>query len=76
MTQDEQAIRIAADSVQQLRKVDVYRVLETCSDAQSVADYIVANRPDLKSEVIECLAEMEAEDYAEILCDSIFEECA
>lgn len=65
MTSNEQAIRIAADSIAQLRKVDVYRVLEMCSNAQDVSEYIIENRPDLKDEVIGCLEEMEAEDAAE-----------
>ena len=46
-------IQIAADSVQQLRRVDLARVLDNCSDEElkPTADYIRANRPDLAARV-------------------------
>jgi hypothetical protein len=67
MTPQEQAILVSADSVQQLRKVDVFRVLDFCprvsrhnpnGTAKEVALYIVRHRPDLRQEVIDCLSEM------------------
>ncbi len=60
MTSDDQAIRIAADSIQKLRKVDVYRVLDTCSEPDSVAAYIIANRPELSAEVSACPADLKS----------------
>lgn len=46
-------IKIAADSVGKLRAVDVFRVLDTCSDEERkpTARYIVANRLDLAGEI-------------------------
>jgi hypothetical protein len=70
MTPQEQAIRISADSVEQLRKIDVYRVLDSCprvsrhnpnGTAKVVALYIVQHRPELRQEVIDCMAEMGCE---------------
>ena len=70
MTPQEQAIRISADSVEQLRKIDVYRVLDSCprvsrhnpnGTAKEVALYIVQHRPELRQEVIDCMAEMGCE---------------
>jgi hypothetical protein len=67
MTPQEQAILVSADSVQQLRKVDVFRVLDFCprvsrhnpnGTAKEVALYIVRHRPDLRQEVIDCMSEM------------------
>jgi hypothetical protein len=67
MTPQEQAILVSADSVQQLRKVDVFRVLDFCprvsrhnpnGTAKEVALYIVRHRPDLRQEVIDCVSEM------------------
>jgi len=67
MTPQEQAILVSADSVQQLRKVDVFRVLDFCprvsrhnpnGTAKEVALYIVQHRPDLRQEVIDCMSEM------------------
>jgi|NGEPerStandDraft_6_1074524.scaffolds.fasta_scaffold19618_6 hypothetical protein len=70
MTPQEQAIRISADSVEQLRKIDVYRVLDFCprvsrrnpnGTAKEVAPYIIKHRPELRQEVIDCMAEMGCE---------------
>jgi hypothetical protein len=67
MTSQEQAIRISADSVEQLRKIDVYRVLDSCPRvsrhnpngcAKEVALYIIQHRPELRQEVIDCMSEM------------------
>jgi hypothetical protein len=70
MTPQEQAIRISADSVEQLRKVDVYRVLDSCprvsrhnptGTAKEVALYLIKHRLELRQEVIDCMAEMGCE---------------
>jgi hypothetical protein len=70
MAPQEQAIRISADSVEQLRKVDVYRVLDSCprvsrhnpnGTAKVVALYIVQHRPELRQEVIDCMSELGCE---------------
>jgi len=48
----EQAIKIAADSIEQLRRVDVFRVLNTYSNkSKELGDYIKSKRPDLVAEV-------------------------
>jgi hypothetical protein len=60
MTSNEQAVKIAADSISRLRKQDVFRVLDTCSKPRSVAEYIIANRSDLADEVAEVMSELEA----------------
>jgi hypothetical protein len=47
-----QAIKIAADSIDQLRRVDVFRVLNTYSNkSKELGDYIKSKRPDLVDEV-------------------------
>ena len=53
----EHAIKIAADSLAQLRKIDVERVIEWAADEtrQELADYIIAGRPDLADEVYEVM---------------------
>lgn len=59
------AIRISADSVDELRKSDVYRVLtqgvSDDSQRQQVADYIVKHRPELKDEVDEAMSDIAGE---------------
>lgn len=50
----EKYIKVAADSIEQLRKVDVYRVLVESNRAeyrQAIANYIKSKRPDLVAEV-------------------------
>ena len=48
----EQAIKIAADSIEQLRRVDVFRVLDAYSNkSKELGDYIKSKRPDLAAEV-------------------------
>ena len=56
----ESLIKIAADSIQTLRKSDVFRVLEQNDVAirEKLANYISTNRPDLVEEVNECLADL------------------
>lgn len=53
-------IQIAADSVEQLRKPDVFRVLDECptKDRRMLADYICDARKDLVDEVADCLDEL------------------
>lgn len=51
-------IKIAADSISKLRTADVMRVLESAGDqASKVAYFIVRERPDLKSEVVDVMDE-------------------
>ena len=52
-------IRIAADSVEKLRRCDVFRVLDCrYAEAVQVKEFIIANRPDLADEVEECWQEL------------------
>ena len=55
-----QAILIAADNITKLRKQDVFRVLEQTPTANinSVVVYIKSKRPDLATEVDECMADL------------------
>lgn len=51
-------ISIAADSIEQLRRVDVYRVLNSAhNQREALATYIIENRPDLQREVLDVMAE-------------------
>jgi len=60
----ERQIQLAADSIRELRKVDVDRVLtQDGIDAAALGDYIKRNRPEFAAEVDEVLAEIE--QYAE-----------
>lgn len=54
-------IKLVADSISEVRKCDVYRLLETAEekDLLYVVNYIKAHRPDLVNEVDECLKELE-----------------
>jgi stalled ribosome rescue protein Dom34 len=55
----EKFIKVAADSIEQLRKVDVLRVLESNGSRQKeLARYITAKRPDLAQEVKECMEDI------------------
>ncbi|WP_287278806.1 hypothetical protein, partial [Ralstonia sp.] len=55
----ERRIQIAADSVRELRKVDVERVLtQDGIDAAALGDYIKRKRPEFAAEVDEILAEI------------------
>ena len=53
MRQPDYIIKIAADSVGQLRRSDVERVFDNCSDEelQPTAKWITENRTDLASKV-------------------------
>jgi hypothetical protein len=59
-TSYETYIGIAANTVKELRKADVYRVLDECpaKDRGALAKYIVDNRPDLSLEVRESMLEL------------------
>lgn len=49
-------IKVAADSIRELRKVDVLRVLESNSmRKRQLANYICQHRPDLTREVSEVM---------------------
>lgn len=49
-------IKVAADSIGELRKVDVMRVLESNSiRRRQLANYICQHRPDLANEVVEVM---------------------
>lgn len=63
----EQYIKVAADSIAELRKVDVYRVLVESNRSElrpAIAQYIKDNRPDLVREVDDVLAEAAADAVA------------
>lgn len=53
-------IGVAANSIEQLRKQDVYRVLEECplKDRLKLADYIARGRRDLAPEVKDCIEDL------------------
>lgn len=56
----ERYIKVAADSIQELRRVDVYRVLIESNRSEfrlALADYIKGKRPDLAGEVDAVLAD-------------------
>lgn len=58
----EKYIKVAADSIGALRKVDVYRVLVESNRTEfrrAIADYIKGKRPDLHDEVDSVMAEAE-----------------
>lgn len=59
-------IKIAADSIDKLRSIDVYRVLDSVdSDGRpALAAYIKGNRPDLADEVDDSLADLDNEDVS------------
>lgn len=60
----EQFIKVAADSIGELRKVDVFRVLVESNRAvhrEAIADYIKGARPDLVGEVDEVMEEARTE---------------
>lgn len=57
-------IHIAADSVAQLRRCDVYRVLHESHYSgcfQRMIDYLQAKRPDLRDEVQDCQQDLTRE---------------
>lgn len=57
----EQAIKIAADSLETLRRADVFRVLDTCGPEHYavLANYIKSGRPDLAEQVGRVLEDLE-----------------
>ncbi len=54
-------IKIAGNSVQELRRSDVFRILEQNAEEQrsALAAFITKERPDLADEVTDCLVELE-----------------
>jgi hypothetical protein len=70
MKAQDKAILIAADSIELLRKIDVFCVLDSCPRvsrhnpqgcAKEVALHIIKQRPELRQEVIDCMTEMGCE---------------
>lgn len=57
MTKFENAILIAADSVEALRRSDIFRVLDECGDRAGLAAFISAKRPEFAAEVAEIMEE-------------------
>lgn len=59
-------IKIAADSIDRLRRSDVERVLENCSDVElgPTAKWIVENRADLAVKVEDEVAYQEAQRFS------------
>lgn len=59
MTVLETAIKIAANSISELRVSDVFRVLEqnSASIRAELAEFIANSRPDLAAEVLEVMEE-------------------
>ena len=53
MRAPEYILKIAADSIAQLRRSDVERVFDNCSDEElePTAKYITAHRPDLAAKI-------------------------
>lgn len=74
----EKYIKVAADSIETLRKVDVYRVLVESNRREfqrGIAEYIKAKRPDLAEEVDTVLAES-AQEKPTASANTIFTEDA
>lgn len=60
MIDPELAIQISADCIEELRKIDVDRVLSTYDEAKDeIGQYIKDNRPDLIEEVDRVLLELQ-----------------
>jgi hypothetical protein len=57
MNKFEQAILIVADSIEVLRRSDLFRVLDECSDRAGVAAHISAKRPEFAAEITEIMEE-------------------
>lgn len=54
------AVSVAADSIEKLRKIDVFRVLSEMKDMGVLAEgieFLKANRPELSAEIDEILEE-------------------
>jgi hypothetical protein len=59
----DRVLPVVADSWEQLRRCDVYRLLDQIAydDAKSIADardFVIAKRPDLKSQANEVCADL------------------
>jgi len=57
MTKFDKAILIAADSIESLRRSDVFRVLDCCDDRAGLAVFISAKRPEFAAEVAQIMEE-------------------
>jgi len=59
----EYAVKLSADSIEQLRKQDVYRVMDSLPDQhiQSMKSWIDEKRPELSDETAEALADLHSE---------------
>ena len=60
MINPENHLKIAADTIETLRKCDVYRLLNSTrdDDIYIIAEFITENRPEFADEVAECLADI------------------
>ena len=57
-------VPVVADSVEVLRRCDVFRLLQTAAEVgatecYAMQAYIRANRPDLSAEVADCMEDIE-----------------
>jgi hypothetical protein len=57
----ESLISLASDNISQLRRLDVYRVLEAADNQylmSEMAEYLEQNRPDLSFEINDCMMDI------------------
>jgi hypothetical protein len=60
------AIQIVADDVSQLRRSDVFRLLDTYHEQRhAIAAYLRQHRPDLAEEIADCLEELFDEEITD-----------
>lgn len=60
-------IALAADSYAQLRRSDVFRVMDAANNVDSLLGFaatLISQRPDLRSEVEECVEELATPSFA------------
>lgn len=65
----ENFLKIAADSVETLRRVDVCRVLDQDLEykvTREIAKHISIHRPDLREEVADCLREVVRDRFPDV----------
>ena len=56
-----QLVSVAADSAKELRKCDVFRVVDTANNAGKMlgfCDWLRKKRPDLTDEILDCIGEV------------------
>lgn len=51
-------IAVVADSPEQIRAQDIYRLLSSCADFEELAAHLLALRPDLKAEISDSLEDI------------------